>query len=176
MFHPFCIIQNTISKGEKQHWLMHYTPINDLLYFPHFSWVWNLTSSFTSGPCVTTSFPPHPVIPPPFTHAPWCLKYGCCFYIKCCYQSTTWITMNNVSCICHQGDKDQTSNRARLIIGVAAQLVVDVGSKQKGGKKHTESPCVCFVFSLHCAHLFHLGCALLPGGAQAQVRDGGLRF
>lgn len=148
---------------------MCYTPINDLLYFPHFSWVWNLTSSIISGPCVTTSFPPHPVSPPPFTQAPWCLKYGCCFYIKCCYQSTTWITMNNVSWICHLGGKD----RAKLIIGVAARLVwykrqrlradaclkrtfLDVGSKQKGEEKNIQNPHVCALCLFAAVHTFSI--------------------
>lgn len=64
--------------------------------FNLFDYQWPICHHFFSSSCS---------LPPPFTLAPWCLKYGCCFYIKCCYQSTTWITMNNVSCICLPGVK-----------------------------------------------------------------------
>lgn len=99
--------QITFPKGNKNHRLQSYTPTNDLhltgfstfrlgVEFNLFDYHWPICHHFFSSSCR---------LPPPFTHAPWCLKYGCCFYIKCCYQSTTWITMNNVSCICLPGVK-----------------------------------------------------------------------
>lgn len=128
--------------------------IYGLLYFPYFSRPSNLTSWISGGPSVTIPHPPLPHLLSPVHPEAFNMHVGS--YLKCCYQSATWIKLNNVSCVCLQDGKE--FDHAWLDYWCGGWRFMRVpGSGQKGKKSHkAKSPSVCFVFVWCHWHLLHL--------------------